>query len=278
MDAINIGPVVLSGPRFVAALGFLALIVVAEFGARLGRKQGDGATRREPKSAGWAWNAALAVVLGARAGFVIENLSYFAREPLSAFAFWQGGFSPWWGVAAGVVVAALTLRRQGESPWSFLPAAVVGLLVWLVVPLVLGPASATAVHYPQGSLVTLEGESFAFTEGLEGPVVVNLWASWCIPCRREMPQLARAAEEHPDVLFLYVNQGEERTKVAAFLSDYPGVQLGNVLLDSNGRVGDALGNLGLPTTYFFSSGGTHAQTHVGEISGAALGRAVRALD
>src|SRR5690606_17695613 len=113
--------------------------------------------------------------------------------------------------------------------------------------------------------------------GTGRPTVVNVWASWCIPCRREMPQLARAAQENPDVLILYVNQGESPVKVAAFLSDFPNVDTGNVILDSNQRVGNELRSVGLPSTYFYDANGDHVKTHVGEISGPALTRELRAL-
>jgi thiol-disulfide isomerase/thioredoxin len=40
--------------------------------------------------------------------------------------------------------------------------------------------------------------------------VINIWATWCPPCRREMPVLQQAQHDYPHVTFLFVNQGETR--------------------------------------------------------------------
>jgi thiol-disulfide isomerase/thioredoxin len=133
------------------------------------------------------------------------------------------------------------------------------------------------VTLPQLELRTLEGGAVQLADTGGQPTVINLWASWCLPCRREMPQLARAAIDHPQVRFLYINQGEGAAAVVSFLQDQPAVRRGDVLLDPRQLVGNALGSVGLPTTYFFAADGTHRLTHVGEISGAALARQLRTV-
>lgn len=289
MDALRIGVFVISAPRLFAALGLLLLVVVAELGAwgkrrgRAARPAGEqgGTAEAEPGAsspdAAWAWNALFAVIIGARVGFVMENFAYYLKEPLQALAFWQGGFSPWWGVGAGTVVAVLSLRRSRQALGTLILPAVLALGAWLVVPPLLSPAGGPPVAFPSGVLETLEGEAFDLASATGRPTVINVWASWCIPCRREMPQLARAAQENPDVLVLYLNQGESSQKVAAFLREHPTVDRGNVLLDHNQRVGAALRSVGLPSTYFFAADGAHVKSHVGEISGPALTRELRAL-
>src|SRR3546814_7473677 len=62
------------------------------------------------------------------------------------------------------------------------------------------------------------------------PMVVNLWATWCPPCRREMPVLAKAQEERGDVTFVFVNQGESESEIRDYLRESH-LQLSNVLLD-----------------------------------------------
>lgn len=271
MDALRIGFFVISAPRFYAGLGLLLLVLLAEFGAWRRRRFGqEGAA-----DAAWAWNALFGVLLGARLGFVLQNFTYYRQEPWQAFAFWQGGFSPWWGVLVGAVVALVTLRRR-ERFGALLVPSVVALGAWLLVPPLLSPAGGVTVALPVGAIERLEGDPFDLAAAAHGPTVVNVWASWCIPCRREMPQLARAAAENPDVLVLYVNLGEGREKVEEFLHAHPTVRRDHVLLDTDRRVGTALGGVGLPTTYFFS-GGEHVYTHVGEISGPALERRLAAL-
>ena len=125
MDALRVGFVVISAPRLYAAVALALLLVVAEVGAWAARRRGQQA------DGGWAWNALFAVVVGARLGFVLENFEYYRGAPLQELAFWQGGFSPWWGVAAGRLAAAWTLRRNRAALGAMVPAAVVALGAWL---------------------------------------------------------------------------------------------------------------------------------------------------
>ena len=68
-----------------------------------------------------------------------------------------------------------------------------------------------------------------------GPLVINLWATWCPPCRREMPVLENAQRMRPDVTFLFVNQAESMQSVSTYLATQ-GLNLDNVLFDASGRV------------------------------------------
>lgn len=266
----------MSAPRFYAALALFVLVAVAELAARRARRRalGNGAA---PTTANWAWNAAGVVVVGARVGFVIENLGYFATRPLEALAFWQGGFGPWWGVAFGAALVAWTFRRNLGAIRTTLAPVALALAVWLVVPPLLTPAEASAVRPPRLELERLTGGVVDLEALAEGPLILNTWATWCLPCRREIPQLARAAAENPGATFLLVNQGEDPDAIRKFLADYPAVNLDDVLLDGGMEVAEHLGGVGLPTTYFFAAGGEHVATHVGEISGAALEQMVRRL-
>lgn len=310
MDAFRLGPLVLSAPRFYALLGLVALVVVAEVAAWMRRRAAvrsdpaeaggasslDGTVRvddsraaadrvRDAGSRGtggrveaaaagdqaaWAWNAALAVVLGARLGFVIENWSVFLGAPLDVFAIWQGGFSPWWGVAAGVLTTLWSFRRRLTGARVAVVPALVALAVWLGVPALLSPAATTSARLPQLSLERLEGGTLDVAS-LEGrPTVINLWATWCPPCRRELPLLDGAQASYPDVQFVFADQGEVRTTVEAYLAERPELSLDNVVLDGGGRLGSTFESMGLPTTLFFDASGSHVLTHVGELSAAAL--------
>jgi thiol-disulfide isomerase/thioredoxin len=106
--------------------------------------------------------------------------------------------------------------------------------------------------------------------------VVNLWATWCPPCRREMPALQQAQAANPDVNIVFVNQGEESHTVAAFL-DRQGLALSNVLVDPESRTGAALGHGALPTTLFFDANGQLAGTRIGELSQATLTQRLASL-
>ncbi|HAQ27862.1 MAG TPA: peroxiredoxin, partial [Pseudomonas sp.] len=108
------------------------------------------------------------------------------------------------------------------------------------------------------------------------PLVVNLWATWCPPCRREMPVLAEAQRTESDVTFLFVNQGEGERVIADFL-DTEGLGLENVLLDTGGRLGQHVGSTALPTTLFYDAEGRQVGSHLGELSRASLARALERL-
>ena len=105
-----------------------------------------------------------------------------------------------------------------------------------------------------------------FTEvvsGLRGrPVVVNVWASWCAPCRAEARLLERAADEYQgSVQFLGVATRDRETDAEAFMVRYD-VSYPN-LFDADGSIRQFLGLRGLPTTYVFDRDGRL----VGEVVG-----------
>ena len=110
-----------------------------------------------------------------------------------------------------------------------------------------------------------------------GPLVINLWATWCPPCRREMPVLQKAQTQNQDVTFLFVNQGESMQSVSTFL-ETQGLNLNNVLFDSGGQLGQKVGSMALPTTLFYSPQGRLLSSHLGELSEASLARALESFD
>lgn len=262
MSAYQLGPLVLSAPRFYAALGLLVFIVGAELVAWRGRRSGESPNA----SATWAWSAALAVVLGARVGFVIENLRAFLDQPLAIFQFWQGGFSPWWGVGSGAVVALWSVARRRIPTAAILLPASLAMAAWLVVPALLSPAQQQAGSLPSLTLERLEGGELDLASLRGQPVVINLWATWCPPCRRELPMLAAAARTYSDVHFVFADQAEARSTVQDYLDGREDLVLAGVVLDAGGRLANEFSTVGLPTTLFFDAQGDHVLTHAGELS------------
>lgn len=119
-------------------------------------------------------------------------------------------------------------------------------------------ASGDPVELPaEGSFppVTLE-EFEAILVGQRGrPVLVNIWASWCAPCRTEMPLLQSAADTYGDrAVFLGVASNDDPGEARAFLRDL-GVEYTNVF-DTTGEIRVALGLTAYPTTYVFGVDGT----------------------
>ncbi len=103
------------------------------------------------------------------------------------------------------------------------------------------------------------------TADLSGQVtVVNFWASWCGPCREEMPMLASVAEETVDVRFIGVNTKDKPEAAADFL-ETSGVRF-EQLYDPDGEFLRRLGTVqGLPVTLVLDADGAVTLTHIGQI-------------
>ena len=160
-------------------------------------------------------------------------------------------------------LSAISCKRPGlRLPLVVLAVlAVAGLAWWL-----LRPAPTYARTLPQLTLERLEGGQLTLSEARGQPVVVNLWATWCPPCRRELPMLAAAAKANPDVRFYFADQGEAKDLVEKFLAERPELGLQGVLLDGGSQLSNAFGAVGLPVTLFFDASGNHVLSHMGEVS------------
>ena len=123
---------------------------------------------------------------------------------------------------------------------------------------------------PKGALTTLAGEPVDLVALAAGrPMVINLWATWCTPCRREMPVLAAAQMRETGVRFVFANQGEGGTTAQRYF-DTAGLHVANALLDPGAGIAREVGSRGLPTTLFYDADGRLVDTHLGEISADAL--------
>ncbi len=101
------------------------------------------------------------------------------------------------------------------------------------------------------------------------PTVLNLWATWCPPCQREMPILADGQATRPDVNFVFLDQGDTAEQVKTFLRSH-GLALHNVLLDPKGEGTLEYGLGGLPTTLFFDAEGHLVDAQLGGLTRASL--------
>ena len=100
-------------------------------------------------------------------------------------------------------------------------------------------------------------------------MVVNMWATWCPPCQREMPALSRAQVLHPNVSFVFVNQGESLESVRRYLRLVP-FHLDHVLVDEGNLLGKAMDSTALPMTLIYGINGQLVYSHQGLISEAVL--------
>lgn len=108
------------------------------------------------------------------------------------------------------------------------------------------------------------------------PTVVNVWASWCIPCRSEAPLFRKAASDYEGrVRFLGLDTGDSLGAAEAFVEEF-GIPYANGF-DPESEVMRHLKVLGLPTTFFHRPDGDLAFVHNGEIRGDELDRKIQDL-
>ena len=126
---------------------------------------------------------------------------------------------------------------------------------------------------PPVSLETLDGAAVSLSDYAGHPVLINFWASWCKPCRIEIPFLISAYEAHQQaglvVLAINLTDQEGSTKdvrgfQAEFQMPFP------VLLDKKGKARKLYRLRGVPTSVFVGSDGVVRSVHPGPISEAVL--------
>jgi cytochrome c biogenesis protein CcmG/thiol:disulfide interchange protein DsbE len=106
------------------------------------------------------------------------------------------------------------------------------------------------------------------------PVVVNFWATWCVPCYEEHPVLRAAAESlGPDVQFVGIIYEDEESQVQAFLRAHGGGY--PTLMDADAKTAIAYGVFGVPETYFIDPDGIIAAKFVGPLNSEVLGEYLR---
>ena len=107
-----------------------------------------------------------------------------------------------------------------------------------------------------------------YTNYARQPVVINFWATWCAPCRREMPEFVEASEAHDDLVILAVNTQEKLEVVEPFAQEFAITM--PVIRDENGDVKELYEVNGMPTSIFIDRSGRIAATWAGLLTGEAL--------
>jgi peroxiredoxin len=178
--------------------------------------------------------------------------------------------------AAVVVLGPRLLGREEGAPLSSIPAfdaTAEGNTVTSGLEELPEPGRAA----PDFALPDLEGNTVRLSDFSGRPVVLNFWATWCAPCRLEMPELAQAMTDYADrdLMVLAINQDETAEQVGDFLTEV-GLSL-PALLDAGGEVGAAYGAFFLPTTVIVGPDGIVGAVHRGILSRAELDDYLAAL-
>ncbi|MWV13620.1 redoxin domain-containing protein [Pseudomonas sp. R-28-1W-6] len=265
MLTINIGPLALSTAHVLLLLSLLLATVIGWY---VGRRSAVNPEKQ-------LFRLLLVALLVGRVAFVAVYFEHYREQPWQALDIRDGGFIAWPGLLAALLLGAWLAWRTPAIRSALASALAVGLLSWGLGSLALhGLEQGTRL--PELSFRDSQGATVELEDYVGKPLVVNLWATWCPPCRREMPVLAEAQRDNPELTILFVNQGEGQGVVNQYLQT-EALGLDNVLLDSGGRLGQHVGSMALPSTLFYDAEGRQVGSHLGELSRASLARALEVL-
>ena len=268
MGMISVGPLLLPVLPLLLAVALIAGLLVGKRVAAVRRNEIDLAL----------YNIVFVGLLAARLGFVIRYWDQYRPLPLGALDIRDGGFFPWIGVAAGFGMALWYLSRNRVPRAALLWALTAGIAVaafggaaaWML------HASSPEARLPGETFMKLDGSPLRLDTFRGKPVVINLWATWCPPCRREMPVLQQAQAGHREVVFVFADQGETADAVREYLAAQH-IDIANVILDSRMDIARQAGSRGLPTTLFFDATGRLLNRRTGQLSAASLAQELAAI-
>ena len=257
-NVLQIGPLVLP----TSLLFMLIAVIAATFiGRGFGRRVGVDV---EPI----LFQTFVVGIIVARLAFVLQYSTTYQASPLSILDIRDGGWRPLAGFAAAWLYVFIRQFKKPVLRKPLLAALFAATLIWgggifsLSLP-------GDEQKLPTLALVSLQGSTVDLAQFQGKPTVVNLWATWCPPCVREMPVLHEAQATNPAVSFVFINQGESAQRVGPWLAAR-NLLLSNVLLDTQGQALGVFNQRGLPTTLFFDATGRLVSTRTGELSKASL--------
>lgn len=182
--------------------------------------------------------------------------------------------SRWWVIGAALAALVIgfgvgRLRSRFERGGA---AETVQPSLFTTLPAASGEsagASRVGSPAPDFTLPTLDGGTASLAQFHGQPVLINFWASWCPPCRLEMPDLVRVYETHQSEGFVLLGVNltyqDSLPAVQAFVEEFN--MAFPVLLDQSGEVTDNLYQLiGLPMSVFVNREGLITRQHIGAMT------------
>jgi len=110
-------------------------------------------------------------------------------------------------------------------------------------------------------LMSIDGKQYSISEFRDKKVVLNFFATWCPPCKAEIPDFQRFHENNKDVVLVGIDVQEDAPTVKEFIQAM-GVTY-TILLDSDGRIASNFGIQGIPTTFLIDENGKLVNKNVG---------------
>lgn len=267
MQVLTLGPLSIDAQLFIALLALISLLFVAGF---LEKKS---AIKIELP----LWLLLIGAVLVGRAVFIFQYWEQYQSDWLSFFNVRDGGFNVWAALLTAIACLVLWTLKKPQTRKSVWGSVAAGLVVWFMgFAMLLFFKPTETISLPVVELRNLQHEPVALSQYKGKPIVLNLWASWCPPCRREMPVLQQAQQKYDQVHFIFANQAETAQIVEHYL-DSENIQLKNVLLDNQNQIAQLVQSRGLPTTLFIDAEGNMHSYRIGELSKASLASHLQGL-
>jgi len=218
----------------------------------------------------------LAAVLGARVVFVWQYRDAYLGSPLEILDVRDGGWDPQAGFIVAWLYAIALFRSRPIMRKPVVAALAATSAVWLMGSVALAFSPGEGPRLPAVTLPALDGPARSLADFRGKPTIVNLWATWCAPCQRELPMFQQAQSAHPEFNFVFLNQGESAGRVREFVLARA-LPLRNLLLDPKGQATPEFSGGALPTTLFLDAQGRLMDVRLGEMSTASLAQRLDAL-
>lgn len=258
--SLSIGPISLPFDRLLLLICLAIAFVV---GAMAAKKEGASVDGRIA-------GIFIIAMIAARISFVIQYWQEYQGSFWAMMDIRDGGFDGLMAIITGLIALVGFGWKQTKGRKALLKGVMSGVMVWSLTTVSLWAIKDTSQQLPQILVKQLDGDTVDLNQVEQGkPRVINLWATWCPPCRREMPVLEEAQQTMDGIGFVFVNQGEHSAIIEQYLQQET-LQLDNVMADTAGSLGYQVGSRALPTTLFVNAQGQLVDAHLGELSKATL--------
>ncbi len=160
----------------------------------------------------------------------------------------------------GIITAALLIMQDQQPPAQLATPQPVTLPA---VPPTQNPfANPARLDF---TLPALGGGEISLADYDGRPVILNFWATWCVPCERELPAIAEFLREQDTVTVIAVNIGETAEQVQPWLDERDLTNI-PVVLDESLNVRDQYGVFSIPVTYGLDAAGVVREQKFGEVT------------